>query len=587
MTTSKNRLLSITELPNELTRNIDMAGPLGIVRMLRQSDAQIAVGYNSYPALLDREILERIEQCIRTLADMLQTAKNPCVIISGAGTSGRLSTVICRELNRQLDQVGRPAIFRPIMAGGHPALIKAKEGAEDDPIMGMKELEQLSRDADRVLYIGVTCGFSAPYIAGQLDYCMQNEKFTGILLGYNPVERARDIEVENWDKTVLQVARAMEKHPRASFLNPVVGPEPITGSTRMKGGTATKMLLEAALAPALVLAGWIDQKDCTITMDSDNLRQSIIQLLESYEKARVKTYLQAENLAKLVEMGGEALRNRGHIYYLGRDTAGILGLIDASECPPTFGAEFEDVRGFLDGGWDTLLGQDQREDLSQIGWEYRITFEEFAQKVMPQLSENDLVVALVVNLELGSIKKLLEETCQGPARTCLLSTGSHNPETVEGLDLKIHIDLDPAGIFPGNKAFAEMAMKLAINALTTGAHVLSGKVYENRMIDLKISNNKLFFRTLGIIQHLMGVDEETARSGLIRSIFGVDQPTEEQKNAKISDYVNKATGARKIVPRALLLTTGQMNVEQATRRLEENPAVRPIVEEFTASSSEE
>ncbi len=115
--------------------------------------------------------------------------------------------------------------------------------------------------------------------------------------------------------------------------------------------------------------------------------------------------------------------------------------------------------------------------------------------------------------------------------------------------------------------------------------MLAGKVYENRMIDLRISNNKLYYRTLGIIQKLMGVDEATAKKSLVRSIYETDEPTSEQMNAKISQYVQKSTLAKKVVPRALLLSTGRFTVAEATEALKEIPIVRTLVEKYATNGN--
>lgn len=111
------------------------------------------------------------------------------------------------------------------------------------------------------MYIGITCGLSAPFIGAQIDWILdqeQQEKFVSVLMGFNPISVARNVPVENWNKTVYQVVQRLHqasttgtKNSRDSkknlgnhfILNPVYGPEPISGSTRMKGGTITKVSL--------------------------------------------------------------------------------------------------------------------------------------------------------------------------------------------------------------------------------------------------------------------------------------------------------------------------------------------------------
>jgi N-acetylmuramic acid 6-phosphate (MurNAc-6-P) etherase len=442
MSPNKQSLASITELPNELTRDIDIASPVGIVRLFRQSDTQIAAGYSEYPALLDEEIVEKIERCIHALCEVL-TFKGPRrIVLSGAGTSGRLSTYVCREYNRRLAAYGHDPVFRPLMAGGPLALIVAQEGAEDDPIQGVEDLKGVLGDAERVLLFGVTCGFSAPYIAGQLEYCMDREGMTGVLLGFNPVERARRAEVENWDKSFGDVVDRMMTHPRALFLTPVVGPEPITGSTRMKGGSATKMLLDIAIGLALVYSELIPEKAYRLPYDRNDLRGTILALIDGYERARLEVYRQCESIGRLVELGGESLRQEGNLYYVGKDAFGILGLIDASECPPTFGANFSDVRGFVEGGWETLMGPGN--DLSDQGPLYQITPQDFARNLLPQAGPRTLVTGLGEGGSSEWLDRWLEPASKQGAKTVKVVV---NPVVGKEpyLDLSIGLEIDPPG----------------------------------------------------------------------------------------------------------------------------------------------
>lgn len=263
---------SITELPNSLSTDIDIASPLEIVSILRRTDAQIFNGWDTYNGLCDSSFLKSMRRAVDETAEILSFKGEKKIIVAGAGTSGRLSMFICRAFNRMARYAGIAPCFHYLIAGGDLALIKAKEGAEDDPITAQKELEEISGDAEKILYIGVTCGFSAPYIAGQLDYSSERENFFSILMGFNPTELARKIEIENWDKCFFDVVKKIKNHPRCVLLNPIIGPEPITGSTRMKGGSATKILLEvlfiAAMAKANLVSRETEQKHKSILFRS-------------------------------------------------------------------------------------------------------------------------------------------------------------------------------------------------------------------------------------------------------------------------------------------------------------------------------
>jgi N-acetylmuramic acid 6-phosphate (MurNAc-6-P) etherase len=569
--------LSITETPNELTNDIDIAGPLGIVRLFRQSDAQILNGWQTYPALLDLEILEKVERAVSETARLLRFKGEKKIIISGAGTSGRLAMFAARTFNEILRAKGFTPLFEYLIAGGDKALIRAQEGAEDDPHQAVRDLRAALGSAQRALYIGVTCGFSAPYIAGQLDYAKQHPSIFSVLLGFNPPERARNSRIENWNKTFRDVVYAIQKKKHCLILNPIVGPEPITGSTRMKGGSATKLLLEVIFSLALLESGIVKQKEVLLhdfSAEQEVLAQ-VKKMIRQYEAARLAAYDEEEPLADLIERAGETLRRKGHIYYLGYPPFGILGTVDASECPPTFGADFEDVRGFIFGGWKGLLALER--DLSSEGTVYRIDAREFEKVKLPRLGKNDLVIGLGMQNLQDRILTLLRESRKRGAAAAAVIVNANRRRLSREIQLCVAPHVSPEGLVRNAPIFAEYAMKLVLNAITTGGHVLTGKVYQNRMVDLRISNNKLFYRTVRIVSNIMSVSEHAAQRAVLRSIYNTDTLTHSVSELPISSHIDAARGQEKLVPKALLLSTGQFTCRTAAAALRKEPIVRNII----------
>lgn len=561
--------LSITEIPNELTTDIDVASPLGIVRMLRAADAQIYSGYRDYPALCDSEIVAKIVQAIRWAAPVLGRADS-IVVISGAGTSGRLAMFAARTFNRFLLSRKRAPNVRYLIAGGNLALIKAQEGAEDDPHRAIVDLRPLVEGKRRILYVGATCGLSAPYVASQLLYLSRRRAAHCVLLGFSPADRARDVEIENWDKTFASAVRSVARRENFLLLNPVVGPEPVTGSTRMKSGSVTKLLLEVIFALAVKKSA------------PNLLPRRVTACLMAYEQTRLRVYEHSTAIAGLVELGGRVLRRGGHIYYLGAGTPGILGTVDASECPPTFGADFDTVRGFVVGGWPTLLGPGH--DLSREGSWYRIALEEFTQSILPTLSDRDLVVGLGMHLD-SRVGAALQRSRKAGALTATIQVGRLATGRLP-VDALVCVPSVPKTIIPGAPTFQEYGTKLVLNALTTGSHVLNGKVYQNRMVDLRISNNKLFYRAIGIIQHITGVSADSAKRYLLKSIYGTDRITPGILHAKPSQHVQASTNVPRIVPTALVMAIGRTTLAEAERRLQAEPIVREAIARLKARNPE-
>jgi N-acetylmuramic acid 6-phosphate (MurNAc-6-P) etherase len=141
-------------------------------------------------------------------------------------------------------------------------------------------------------------------------------------------------------------AKAGDKSPdwTAAILNPVVGPEAITGSSRMKGGSMTLVLLHVIFARALALLS-----SAGASLDTD-----VRTLLYAYQTAYRLAYEPSEALAVAVQTAGDALRfPTGHLYFIGTGNAGLVALMDTTEMVDTYGARLDECRAYLDGGWDT------------------------------------------------------------------------------------------------------------------------------------------------------------------------------------------------------------------------------------------
>ncbi len=583
--------IPITEQANELTRDLDISEPVEMARLFRQSDAQLFAGYGGYPSLSDQGI---VAECARLAVDAAKTIRageKGAIFLSGAGTSGRFAQMLSRQFNRLLSTAHLEPVFKPLVAGGNLALVKAQEGAEDDPKKAAEDLDlRLPAGAEKIFYVGITCGLAAPYTAGQLHHLENDQRATRVLLGFNPMDRARNVQIEGWDKTFADVVRQQAADGQLTVLNPVYGPEPVLGSTRMKGGSATKIILDVIFFTALELVGAVEPEKGSKRAEPDDLQsveRRVLLLLRRYRETVAHVYDHMDILEGLIREGGAALRKGGKISYLGRETAGIVGLIDASECVPTFGANHEDVRGYLRTGWKELLDEDS--DYSSSGPEFQIDFDSFEKNKLPDLAKGDLVMTVAVG-EIGpNTRLLLEHAGKTKATTGVLLIAAVPPaksDLVEGVDFMHTVLIPSLGFAPGMLNLAELALKLCLNALSTGAHVQVGKVYENRMIDLRISNNKLYFRAIRTISLLTGAKEETARLALHRSVFRKDALSPEEADAPPSAIIQAGTTASRVVPIALLLAMGGITYDQAAEQLARDPVPRRVIKQVLEKANE-
>jgi hypothetical protein len=147
-----------------------------------------------------------------------------------------------------------------------------------------------------------------------------------------------------------------------------------------------------------------------------------------------------------------------------------------------------------------------------------------------------------------------------------------------GLHHVFFIEVPSLGFQPGgffNEA--ELTLKICLNALTTGAFIQIGKVFHNQMIDLRISNHKLYVRAIETIARLARVDEGTAREALHRAAFRSDALEDEERDAPPSAVVKAAGSRARVVPTALLLARGGWTVAEAGELLQRDPVVRRVL----------
>lgn len=559
----------ITEESNKITEEIDISSPHDIVSLLEKCDREIFDGYNEYKSIFSEEIIQRIDDVSGHVAEMLREDGSGIVVFSGCGTSGRLGFMVARTFNELQRQQKRPEIFRYLIAGGDKALFTSQEAPEDDPQAGIEALKQVSEGKDRVLFIGITCGLSAPYVAGQLQYCMDNAQFIPVLMGFNPENLARNITIEKWDKTFLQVVNRLQNFPSKSrcgyIINPVVGPEPITGSSRMKSGTATKILLET-----ICLTGLFD-----MYYTEENLQPA--ELMQCYSIVNRSVYYAKSELSRVVEAAGKSLRAGGNIYYLGGDSLALMGLIDASECPPTYGATLDDVRGFVDNGYKTLRNTDG--DLSDMGKHFRISHSNFCTDICL----TDLDTVIVINSP--DVQRAISAECtKKGCRKVLITFEKANAKNFQIIQIEIPmVEIDALigqeARKMANQMLREIAVKCCLNAISTGAHILKGKVYRNIMIDVKVSNNKLFHRAVGILEKLGHLTREKATDYLLRSIYDTDSVTTEIAARPIAQHIAVASEKEKVVPCALVAAVTNTSVSDAKSTLSKQPVIRSAIVE--------
>ncbi len=211
---------------------------------------------------------------------------------------------------------------------------------------------------------------------------------------------------------------------------------------------------------------------------------------------------QREQIARAIEFAEAAFRAGGRLFYIGAGTSGRLGVLDASEIPPTFGADPAMVQGIIAGGLPALTrAQEGAEDVVQNG-----------ARAMDEhgVGKNDFVVGIAASGTTPYVRAALEQAATLGARTAIVACSPPPADLVARLDVTILPIVGPEVVTGSTRMKAGTATKLVLNTITTGAMIRLGKTYGNLMVDLRATNNKLVDRSRRIVMEVCGVSRDDA-----------------------------------------------------------------------------
>ena len=211
-----------------------------------------------------------------------------------------------------------------------------------------------------------------------------------------------------------------------------------------------------------------------------------------------------EEIARAVDLIEAAFRAGGRLLYVGAGTSGRLGVLDAAECPPTFGTPPEMVVGIIAGGLPALVRSiEGAEDDVNAG---------IGEMDSRRVGSNDVVVGIAASGTTPFVRAALGRAQALGAATALLSCSEPPALLRDTCDVCITVLVGPEIVTGSTRMKAGTATKLVLNTLTTGAMIRLGKVYGNLMVDLRAWNDKLVDRSERIVMETTGLDRDRARS---------------------------------------------------------------------------
>ena len=272
----------------------------------------------------------------------------------------------------------------------------------------------------------------------------------------------------------------------------------------------------------------------------------IVALMHAEDRKVLEAVLAVrEEIAQAIALVETAFRSGGHLYYFGAGTSGRLGVLDASECPPTFGTDPELVRGKIAGGYPALVqSMEGAED----------DFDAGGIAVDDQMAgPKDVVFGIAASGGTPYVKGAIARGVSRGAKTVLLACTDPPKDLLLNCDVAIIARTGPEALTGSTRLKAGTATKMILNMVTTGAMIRWGRAYGNLMVDLRAVSAKLYDRGERIVMEVGGVSRERARAviaeagGQVKTSIvmlkkQVDRPEAERLLAESGGYVRKVTG---------------------------------------------
>lgn len=243
------------------------------------------------------------------------------------------------------------------------------------------------------------------------------------------------------------------------------------------------------------------------TLDLDNLSTLAMVTKFNQQDATVAAAvaLTLPQVAQAVDAAAAALTAGGRLIYMGAGTSGRLGVLDASECPPTFGVAHGVIVGLIAGGPGALLkAVEGAEDNEQLG---------VSDLQALDLTADDMVVGIAASGRTPYVIGALRYAHQLGCRTAAISCNPDSPIAREA-EIAISPVVGPEALTGSTRLKSGTAQKLVLNMLSTGAMVKTGKVYQNLMVDMQATNIKLVDRACRMVCEATGCDAHQAETAL-------------------------------------------------------------------------
>jgi len=310
------------------------------------------------------------------------------------------------------------------------------------------------------------------------------------------------------------------------------------------------MTQESKLFSELKRLATEQRNPASVNIDTAPISEILSIINEEDHRVPIAVEKELPYIEKAVRLIVAGFRRGGRLFYVGAGTSGRLGILDASECPPTFGSDPDMVQGLIAGGRAAVFrSQEGAEDLESNGVE--------AIKEA-RITSNDVVCGIAASRRtpyvVGAVKYARELGCRTIFITC-------TPREDFSLDVDVAICPVPGPevIMGSTRMKSGTAQKLVLNMLTTASFIHCGKVYENMMVDLQMTNEKLLERCKRTVMLVTGISYSEAgkllnttgghvKTAIVMILASVDVDEARTRLQKASGFVRPAIDARSFSP---------------------------------------
>jgi N-acetylmuramic acid 6-phosphate etherase len=242
-------------------------------------------------------------------------------------------------------------------------------------------------------------------------------------------------------------------------------------------------------------------------LEKMSTRQLLTNINTEDRKVPLAVEVAIPQIEKLVDVVADKMLSGGRLFYIGAGTSGRLGIVDASECPPTYGVPHGLVIGLIAGG-DTAIRKavEFAEDDREQGWKDLLEY---------NVTEKDVVVGIAASGRTPYVVGALN-TCRSKGITTGCITCNADTAVAKEADYPVEVLVGPEFVTGSTRMKAGTAQKLVLNMLTTAVMIKIGRVEDNKMVNMQLTNEKLIERGTRMIVEATGLDSETGKKLLLQ-----------------------------------------------------------------------